>query len=83
MDQKESSYLEILTVRPRQAAAMLNISLRKFNDLRAAGKLPPSIKLDGIILYIVEDLKLWLTNGCPNCEDFKIIKTNKTFSKIK
>lgn len=62
--------IEPLAVRPKQAAQMLSISLRKFNSMRACGQLPPAIKCGGCLLYDVKSLRRFVELGCPSTDKF-------------
>ncbi|MCK4752726.1 MAG: helix-turn-helix domain-containing protein [Planctomycetes bacterium] len=62
--------IEPLAVRPKQAAQMLSVSLRKFHSMRSCGQLPPAIKIGGCLLYRVADLRLYVELSCPPIEKF-------------
>jgi len=69
--------IEPLTIRPKEAAKLLSISERKFNEMRAVGQLPPAIKLGGCLLYRVEDLRQWLAWDCPTLDKFEQLREGK------
>jgi len=67
---KEILQIEPLAVRPKQAAQMLSISLRKFHSMRASGLLPPMYKFCACCVYKTDDLKDWVRWGFPNLDRF-------------
>ncbi len=62
--------IEPLAVRPKQAAALIGVSLRKFHSMRASGLLPPLYKLGGCLGVKTSDLKDWVRWGFPNLDRF-------------
>lgn len=49
------------------AAAVLDMSVRNFDKLRAAGKIgPKEIRLDGMVLFSAQELAEWCRANCPN-----------------
>jgi predicted DNA-binding transcriptional regulator AlpA len=62
--------IEPLAVRPKQAAALIGVSLRKFHSMRACGLLPPAYKLGGCLVYRTSDLKQWSAWGFPCLDKF-------------
>jgi len=66
----EVTQVEPLAVRPKQAAALIGVSLRKFAEMKASGLLPPSYKLGGCSVFLTSDLKLWAAWGFPNLVRF-------------
>lgn len=66
----EVTQVEPLAVRPKQAAALIGVSLRKFAEMKASGLLPPSYKLGGCSVFLTSDLKLWAAWGFPNLDRF-------------
>ena len=62
--------LEPLAVRPKHAAALIGVSLRKFNSMRSCGLLPPSYKLGGCVVFKINDLKDWAAWGFPCLDRF-------------
>ena len=59
------SAVEQLLVDTDAAAAAVSISPASWFRLKAAGKTPAPVKLGGRTLYRVEDLRLWVSWGCP------------------
>ena len=62
--------LEPLAVRPKQAAALIGVSLRKFHSMRSCGLLPQAYKLGGCLVYRTSDLEQWSTWGFPCLDKF-------------
>ena len=69
--------LEPLAVRPKQAAALIGVSPRKFAEMKASGLLPPSFKLGGCSVFLTSDLKLWVDWGFPNLDKFVALKSEE------
>jgi hypothetical protein len=69
--------IELLAVRPSQAAQMLSISLRKFAEMKASGLLPPSYKLGGCSVFLTSDLKLWAAWGFPCLDRFLALQAEE------
>ena len=66
----EVTQLEPIAVRPKVAAALIGVSLRKFAEMRTCGLLPPAYKLGGCLVYRTSDLKQWSAWGFPNLDRF-------------
>ena len=62
--------IESICIRPKQAAALIGVSLRKFAEMKASGLLPPSFKLGGCSVFLTSDLKLWAAWGFPCLDKF-------------
>ena len=62
--------IESFCIRPKQAAALIGVSLRKFNSMRASGLLPPMYKLGGCLVIKTADLKQWSAWGFPCLDKF-------------
>lgn len=62
--------IEPICIRPKQAAALIGVSLRKFHSMRASGLLPPMYKLGACCVYKTDDLKKWAEWGFPNLDRF-------------
>lgn len=56
--------------RPRDAARYIGVSSATFSRLKAAGKLPQPVKLNGCVLYPRVHLDRWVEAGCPSASDF-------------
>jgi hypothetical protein len=66
-----SPALEPLLVDTDHAAALCGISPASWYRLKASGKTPAPIRLGGKVLYRVEDLKLFVSWGCPPRKEFE------------
>jgi predicted DNA-binding transcriptional regulator AlpA len=62
--------VEALLVDTEQAAAACGIGRATWFRLKAAGKTPAPVRLAGRVLYRVEDLRLWVSLGCPSRKVF-------------
>jgi excisionase family DNA binding protein len=54
-----------LLVSDRDAAAMLAISRAHLHRLRAAGKLPPAVRLGRAVRWRRTEILAWIEAGCP------------------
>jgi predicted DNA-binding transcriptional regulator AlpA len=73
--------LEPLLVSSRQAAALVGISVASWHRLRAAGKTPLPLRLSGSVRYRTEDLRLWVSLGCPDRKTFESYKAARNAKK--
>jgi predicted DNA-binding transcriptional regulator AlpA len=48
------------------AAALAGVSRAHWHRLRAAGKLPPSIRLGRKVLWRRLEIEAWIAAGCPD-----------------
>jgi predicted DNA-binding transcriptional regulator AlpA len=64
---------EALLVDTRRAAALCGVSPPTWYRLKAAGKTPAPVKL-GRTLYRLQDLRLWVSWGCPPRKEFEARK---------
>lgn len=56
-----------------QAAALVGVSRAHWHRLRAAGKLPPAIKLGRSCRWRRRDLELWIEHSCPDSAAMRAI----------
>jgi predicted DNA-binding transcriptional regulator AlpA len=63
--------IDVLLVDTAQAAGICGISLASWHRLRAAGKTPTPLRLSGAVRYRLEDLRLWVSWGCPSRKEFE------------
>jgi predicted DNA-binding transcriptional regulator AlpA len=61
---------EPLLVPAAIAARLCGISEASWFRLKAAGKTPAPVKLGGRVLYRIEELRLWVSWGCPPRKEF-------------
>jgi predicted DNA-binding transcriptional regulator AlpA len=66
--------LDSLLVNTEQAAAACGIGRSTWFRLKSAGRTPAPVRLAGRVLYRVEDLKLWVSLGCPTLKVFEMRK---------
>ncbi len=62
--------VEPLLVDTEQAAAACGSGRATWFRLKSASKTPAPVKLAGRVLYRVEDLRLWVSLGCPPRKEF-------------
>jgi hypothetical protein len=66
--------VEPLLVDTEQAAAACSIGRATWFRLKSRGMTPAPVKLAGRVLYRVEDLRLWVSLGCPSRKEFEVRK---------
>ena len=67
-----------LLIGRREAARLCGVSPASWDRLTAAGKVPPSLRLGGRVLWNRDSLRLWVSLGLPSRADFIVlIETNK------
>jgi hypothetical protein len=66
--------IEPLLVDTEQAAVACGIGRATWFRAKAAGKTPAPVRILGRVLYRVEDLKLWVSLGCPDRKTFEARK---------
>lgn len=52
-------------LRVRDVARMLNVSDRAVRELRARGKMPPTLALENLVRWAPEDIERWLSEREP------------------
>lgn len=65
--------LELIAIRPKQAAQMLSVSTRTAWRLLSAGKLPKPISLGGSKRFLMSDIELFWECDC-NMQQFEAMK---------
>jgi predicted DNA-binding transcriptional regulator AlpA len=50
------------------AAALAGVSRSHWHALRAAGKLPPSVKLGRAVRWRRDEIIAWINAGCPDAK---------------
>jgi predicted DNA-binding transcriptional regulator AlpA len=73
-ESSRAAAVEPLLVDTEQAAAACGIGRATWFRLKSAGKTPAPVKLAGRVLYRVEDLRLWVSLGCPSRKEFEARK---------
>jgi predicted DNA-binding transcriptional regulator AlpA len=66
--------VEPLLVPTDQAAALCGIGRATWYRQKAMGRTPAPVKLAGRVLYRIEDLRLWVSLGCPSLKEFEARK---------
>jgi predicted DNA-binding transcriptional regulator AlpA len=61
---------EALLISDTAAAALAGVSRAHWHRLRAAGKLPPPIRLGRAVRWRKADVLLWIEWGCPDAREF-------------
>jgi predicted DNA-binding transcriptional regulator AlpA len=56
------------------AAALAGVSRSHWHRLRAAGKLPPSIKLGRKVLWRRAEVIAWIDAGCPDARTWAAMR---------
>ncbi len=62
--------VEPLLLRAEQAAALCGLSVSTWHEYRAAGRIPPSIKLGKARLWRLDYLRKWVTWNLPSIDKF-------------
>jgi predicted DNA-binding transcriptional regulator AlpA len=70
-DRPPALAVEPLMVDAGQAAALCGFHRATWYRLQSAGKTPAPVKLGARRLFRVEDLRLWVSLGCPPREEFE------------
>lgn len=61
------------------AAALAGVSRATWHRLRAAGKLPPPVKLGRSCRWNRAEVLLWIDAGCPDARTWAAMRTGKRF----
>jgi excisionase family DNA binding protein len=62
----ERPAVEALLLADKAAAAMAGVSRATWHRLRAAGKLPPAVRLGRAVRWRRDELVAWIEAGCPD-----------------
>ena len=57
--------MEPLTIRGKELSKLLNISLITLRRMDSAGKVPAPIRLNGCLVWNYQEVKDWVSAGCP------------------
>ena len=68
--QIETLSVEPLLLRAVQAAALCGLSVSTWHEYRAAGRVPPSIKIGRARLWRLDILRKWVSWDCPGIDRF-------------
>ncbi len=70
----EINNIEPLMLRASQACKLIGVSERTLQNLRASGRLPLPVRLNGCVLWKIADLKLWSQWNCCTTDKFIQLK---------
>jgi predicted DNA-binding transcriptional regulator AlpA len=56
---------DALLISAEKLAQILDISVRTLWRMRAAGKIPPPIRLGGSVRWRAQEVRAWIEKGCP------------------
>ena len=59
----------------KEVAAILHVSQRHLWRMKAAGKLPKSVRVGECVRWMLSDIETWLELGCPSQRKFENQKT--------
>lgn len=62
---------EATLINAKQLAEMLSISERHLWRMRAAGKLPKTVKIGSCVRWLLSDIEMFLNMGCPSQKQFE------------
>jgi len=63
-----------LLVDARKAARLVDVGLRTWRTLDAAGKVPQPLRLNSRVLWSVRELREWIAAGAPPRDEWVAIK---------
>lgn len=61
----------------KQACGLINVSLAKFERMKAAGLLPAHVAMGRVHRWSREELEKWLEAGAPDRQTWEVIKAAK------
>lgn len=65
---------ETLLMTRREVADACRVAIATIDRMRAAGKLPESVRVNGSVRYRRDDIIAWLGMGCPSGQEFKTLR---------
>jgi predicted DNA-binding transcriptional regulator AlpA len=65
---------EALLISDVQAAALCGCSRSHWHVMRAAGKLPPSVRLGRKVIWRRAEIIAWINAGCPDTRTWEAMK---------
>ena len=68
--------VEPLMLRAKEAAGLCGLSVSTWHEYRAAGRIPPSIKIGKARLWRLDVLRKWVEMDCPTIDRFEAIEKN-------
>lgn len=66
-----------LVVEASEAARLCGVSRATWYAMRKGGKLPKPVRLGGRVLWRVDELREWVTAGCPTLAKWENIKRGR------
>ena len=61
-------------VKAKELAQMLSVSERHVWRMKSAGKLPKPVTVGGCVRWVLADIELFLSMGCPAQKQFEAMK---------
>jgi prophage regulatory protein len=52
-------------ITPKELAIRLNVSKRTLWRLRSDGRVPPPLRLGGVVRWRLDEVQNWIAAGCP------------------
>ena len=68
--------MQPLLLSAKDAAVLLGISKRFFDELDAKGKVPKAVRLGRRKLWVRDDLERWIQVGCVSRDQFAKLRGN-------
>ena len=65
-DRSKSAVGEALLLTAEQVGQLLGCSWRTVYRLRDAGRIPPPVKLNGMVRWSRKEVEAWIDEGCPS-----------------
>lgn len=75
--QPATDTLDALLIPDTAAAALAGVSRAHWHRLRAAGKLPPAVKLGRCLRWRREEVVAWIQGGCPDGRTWAAMQTTR------
>ena len=66
--------LKPLVVDAKRLARLLSCGVRTVRTLDASGKLPKPLRIGGSVVWILDEIRAWLTAGAPDRETWEARK---------
>lgn len=66
--------VERLGVRIAEAAKLIGCSTRTMHKLISSGRTPRTYRLNGMVLFVADELREWARRGFPNREQYEAIR---------
>lgn len=76
------THVEALLIDDRTGAALASVSRATWHRLRAAGKLPPCIRLGRAVRWRRAEVVAWIDAGCPDTRTWAAMQANASRRRI-